>query len=225
MTQTRPRRGRPPRVTHDQIAEAVIAVGFPELTFAAVRERLEVSETTLYRYAPDRDALVRLGLDHAIARAAWPSLDGPWREVLTAYAMAAWHLFESYPGSATEVARGIVPTGVMRRMDDVCSALVDKGFTPSDAVLGCDLVFDLVADNRRGVEHYDAIVPDSGIGREQLHRAWEQDSAAVAGGRTEDRSAIHREIHASIVTDPIEWFSRKLTVVLDGVERALAPRA
>jgi len=55
MDQTQSRRGRPPRITHDQIAQAVIDVGFPNLTFAAVREKLGVGESTLYRYAPDRD--------------------------------------------------------------------------------------------------------------------------------------------------------------------------
>lgn len=40
MDQTQSRRGRPPRITHDQIAQAVIDVGFPNLTFAAVREKL-----------------------------------------------------------------------------------------------------------------------------------------------------------------------------------------
>ena len=52
MDQTQSRRGRPPRITHDQIAQAVIDVGFPNLTFAAVREKLGVGESTLYPVRP-----------------------------------------------------------------------------------------------------------------------------------------------------------------------------
>ena len=60
MTQPKARRGRPPSLTREQIAKAVLDVGFANLTFAAVRDRLGVGETTLYRYAPDRDELVRM---------------------------------------------------------------------------------------------------------------------------------------------------------------------
>ncbi|MEZ5088439.1 MAG: helix-turn-helix domain-containing protein [Micropruina sp.] len=108
----------------------MLDVGFPALTFAAVRERLGVGETTLYRYARDRDELVRLGLDHAIEQVDWPPLTGPWRELLESYALAAWHAWAAHPGSATEAARGIVPLGIMRLMDDVCAQLIRQGFTP-----------------------------------------------------------------------------------------------
>lgn len=251
------RRGRPPRLTREQIADAVLAVGFAELTFAAVRERLGVGETTLYRYAPDRDELVRLGLEGAIAGTTWPALDGPWRPVLTAHALTAWHMFEAHPGSATESARGIVPPGVMRLVDVLCTALMREGFTARNAVLACDIVFDLVTDNRRGVEHIDALVPSAGPGRASMHTGWAHpgaEAAAAAAAATEaaaaaktavtaaepteaasehpgthaagpaERDAIHAAIRASIEMDPLEWFSGKLEVVLDGVERALGPR-
>ena len=65
MTQPKARRGRPPSLTREQIAKTVLDVGFANLTFAAVRDRLGVGETTLYRYAPDRDELVRMGLEYA----------------------------------------------------------------------------------------------------------------------------------------------------------------
>ena len=63
---TRARRGRPPRLDREAVARAVLDVGFPTLTFAAVRKRLGVGESTLFRYAPDRDELVRLGLSLAL---------------------------------------------------------------------------------------------------------------------------------------------------------------
>ena len=68
------RRGRPPRLTRETVARAVLDVGFPNLTFTAVREHLGVGESTLFRYAPDRDELVRLGLGLAMESVEMPPL-------------------------------------------------------------------------------------------------------------------------------------------------------
>ena len=130
MDQTQSRRGRPPRITHDQIAQAVIDVGFPNLTFAAVREKLGVGESTLYRYAPDRDELVRMGLNYAFSQVEMPPLEGHWRDILHSQAVHLWRSFEKYPGSATEAARGVVPAVAMYFLEELCAALIRRGFTP-----------------------------------------------------------------------------------------------
>ncbi len=44
MTQPKARRGRPPSLTREQIAKTVLDVGFANLTFAAVRDRLGVGK-------------------------------------------------------------------------------------------------------------------------------------------------------------------------------------
>lgn len=215
-------------LTREAIARAVLDVGFPDLTFAAVRERLGVGQTTLFRHARDRDELVRIALDHAIDQIDWPSLEGPWRAVLESYALTAWHGWAAHPGSATEAARGIVPLGMMRLMDDLCAVLMRQGFTAENAVRACDVVFDLVTDNRRGVEHLDHVVADGGPGREHLHRLWADLPApepADDGASASERAAIHAAIRAAIAAEPIDWFTGKLRVVLDGIERSLAPVA
>jgi AcrR family transcriptional regulator len=221
------RRGRPPRVSRDDIADAVVSVGFSALTFAAVREHLGVGETTLYRHAPDRDHLVRLGLDLIIENANWPSLGGDWESVLRRYACAAWNLFADHPGSAGEVSRGVVPFGIMRLLDDLCAVLMRAGFSAENAVLACDVVFDLVADNRRGVEHFDSVTVGSecsGTPRQLLERAWSAAASASEDSATDvEREAIHAAIHGSIVAEPYAWFTGKLEVVLAGVRHALAP--
>ena len=128
MTQPKARRGRPPSLTREQIAKTVLDVGFANLTFAAVRDRLGVGETTLYRYAPDRDELVRMGLEYAYSGIEVPSFEGPWREVLTAHALNTWHSLEKYPGAATEVARGIVPPIATYFFEELCVILIKQGF-------------------------------------------------------------------------------------------------
>ncbi|MDI6024018.1 TetR family transcriptional regulator [Leucobacter sp. UT-8R-CII-1-4] len=212
------RRGRPPRITRDDIAAAVLEVGFAQLTFAAVRERLSVGESTLYRHAPDRDELVRIGLDRALAEVSWPKLEGPWRPMLESYGHAAWRTLAKYPGSATEVARGIIPASMVTLFDSVCAALVAAGFTPEHAVLAGDLVFDLATDNRRGVEQLDALVPGTGPKREQLSGHWPEQPFA-------GHSAVRESVRAVILAEPFAWFSTKLQVVLSGIESSLGPAA
>lgn len=217
------RRGRPPRLTRGDIATAVLDVGFAELTFAAVRERLGVGESTLYRHAPDRDELVRIGLDRALAEVIWPSLNGPWRQMLGAYGHAAWGALAAYPGSATEVARGVVPAGMAELFDGVCDALMRSGFTAERAVLAGDLVFDLATDNRRSVEHLDALVPTAGPGRANIGERWLGGQGQAAELAGEDRAVLHENVRAAIVSDPGVWFAAKLDVVLAGISVSLAP--
>ncbi|QOC92834.1 TetR/AcrR family transcriptional regulator [Micromonospora craniellae] len=226
MTRTPRRRGRPPSVSRETIARAVIDVGFPNLTFAAVRRRLGVGESTLFRHAPDRDELIRITLDHVIEQTRWPSLDAPWREVLRAYALTLWHAWAAYPGAATAAVPGNLPLAAMRLVDDLCAMLMRQGFTAENAVLACDIVFDLVNDNRRGVEHLDTVVRDAGPDRGHLHELWTHTpppEPAEHAATPAERSQIHAAMRAAITAAPINWFADKLAVVLDGIDCTLAP--
>ncbi len=151
----RRRRGRPPRVNVDMIAQAVLDVGFVRLTYACVGERLGVSLATLFRHVRGRDELSRLGLDLAIRRHEWPGLDQPWRPLLAAWAESAWLLWADHPGAAVEVSRGVIPPAAQQLTDEVSAALVRVGFTPTCAARAVDLVFDLATDSRRSAETID----------------------------------------------------------------------
>lgn len=219
-------RGRPPAVTREAIAEAVLAIGFQHLTFAAVRESLGISEMTLFRHVKDRDGLVRIALDRVIDRVEWPPLDRPWPVVLEQYAFVAWHAFEAHPGSATEIARGVVPVGVLRMSDDLCATLTRQGFTTTNAVLACDAVFDLVTDQRRGVEHIDHLTDDNGPSRAHLRALWTGPIPAAPSPHSAtpaEQETIHAAMRDAITADPLVWFTRKLHIVLAGITHTLAP--
>lgn len=86
------RRGRPPRVNRDQIAEAALALLRSEpdrpLTMARVAEQVGVSPMALYRHFRDRDELI----DEVIGRlleernAAIP-VDAPWQDQLRSWVL------------------------------------------------------------------------------------------------------------------------------------------
>lgn len=220
------RRGRPPRISRDDISRTVLAVGFDTLTFAAVREQLGVGESTLYRHAPDRDALVRMGLERALAEVTWPSLDGDWRAMLESYAHTAWRALAAHPGSATEIARGVVPAAMAELFIEVGAALMCAGFTAEHAVLSSDLVFDLVTDNRRATEHLDALVSTAGPGREAIGADWFDGAESGEGSSLPvERAALHESVRAAIASDPQEWFVSKLDVMLAGIAATLAPQS
>ena len=215
------RRGRPPRLTREIVAKAVLEVGFPRLTFTAVRELLGVGESTLFRYAPDRDELVRLGLGLAMESVELPPRQGPWRRVLTDYAVCAWRFWEAHPGSATEVSRGVFTFVMVQLTDELCSFLMECGFTAQNALLACDLVFDMVVDNRRGVEHMDGESAKTGPERNDMRKQWvldETNENPVPGW-----DLIRQAKLEAFNLPPFDWFMKKLEVILDGVAAALAP--
>jgi TetR/AcrR family transcriptional regulator, tetracycline repressor protein len=88
------RRGRPPRVSREQLVDAAIAVMRDEpdepLTIARVAEQAGVSPMALYRHFRDRDELV----DEVVGRlltdrnAAIPH-DAPWQEQLRTWVLGA----------------------------------------------------------------------------------------------------------------------------------------
>jgi AcrR family transcriptional regulator len=87
------RRGRPPRVTREQIVLAATALLHEQpdenLTMARVAERVGVSPMALYRHFDDRDELVDEVVGHVLTQrnAAIPR-DGTWQDQLRAWILS-----------------------------------------------------------------------------------------------------------------------------------------
>jgi hypothetical protein len=112
--------------------------------------------------------------------------------------------------------------------------LLRAGFDPARAVLAVDLVFDLAADNRRGVEDLDRITGTgastaAGTGattavRQEIEAQWRTVPLDGADGPTRDeRRQVRSAMTDAIRREPVEWFRDKLRVVLTGIEHELAP--
>ncbi|CAK7076652.1 MAG: hypothetical protein KER_03495 [Kerstersia gyiorum] len=80
-----PRRGRPPSITRQRIAEAGMAMGLPRMTFVGVAALLGVSHIALYKHVQNLEALKRLVAEEIFCRWQMPETVGPLHEPLEAY--------------------------------------------------------------------------------------------------------------------------------------------
>jgi AcrR family transcriptional regulator len=84
-------RGPKPSFRLDEIVKAGVAIadrhGLSALTVAAVAERLGVTAMALYRYVPNKDALIDLAADSVMGRPPKP-VGSSWRAEISAWARA-----------------------------------------------------------------------------------------------------------------------------------------
>ncbi|WP_243059307.1 TetR/AcrR family transcriptional regulator [Nocardioides sp. SR21] len=92
-----PKRGRPPKVSVDEVVDAAIDVadreGLAALSMRTLAEQLGIGAMTLYSYVASRDDLVVLMFDHVLGRTELPPLAGDLRARLTTVAevqLADW---------------------------------------------------------------------------------------------------------------------------------------
>lgn len=138
----RPRRGRPPELSLDLIADAGFAVGLAGVSLAAVAEHLGVTPNALYRYVASRTELERL-LVRRVLQLGYEWLPtGVGRtdaEYLLDIAQAIRLVELAFPGYASFVA-GLEggPEGAVdelrESMDKLESVLVARGYAGHDAL-------------------------------------------------------------------------------------------
>lgn len=96
-----PRRGRPPKVTVDEVVDAAIEVadadGLEALSMRALADRLGVGAMSLYTYVASRDDLVVLMVDQVYGRAPLEPLTGDLRARLSQVADAALAVHRAHP--------------------------------------------------------------------------------------------------------------------------------
>jgi AcrR family transcriptional regulator len=103
-----PRRGRPPLLSQDKLVTVAARMAPETLTMAGVAAELGVSTSALYRWVPDREALLDMVSDTMAARIL--PADSPtgenWREWLTEWARNVRREFRAVPGFAVRVLTG-----------------------------------------------------------------------------------------------------------------------
>jgi len=95
-------RGRPPRLSQERIVEGAVGVLLAEpavsLTIKRVADVVGAAPMALYRYFPDRDALLQATADHVLeAMRRDPIPEGPWPDRLRAWMRAGQANLRPYP--------------------------------------------------------------------------------------------------------------------------------
>jgi TetR/AcrR family transcriptional regulator, tetracycline repressor protein len=95
-------RGRPARLSAEQITLATVELLQQEpnaaVTVKRVADAVGAAPMALYRYFPDREALLQAAADHVVATMARITLDdGPWQQRLSTWMRAAHERLLPYP--------------------------------------------------------------------------------------------------------------------------------
>ncbi|BAH50442.1 TetR/AcrR family transcriptional regulator [Rhodococcus opacus] len=202
------RTGRPRSLSEDDIVQAALADDLSTLTMPAVARRLGVSHSTIYRYFPDREALLRACVDHVARSMDWPDPELDWRELLLTFADRLWASFEQYPGLAqVELTVPGTPSGVVDGIETLVLSLHRQGFSTRDALLVVDFVAELTMTQFSMMGGLDDTVSptDPRTAREAYQDSW-RDSPVLAQALGDDSTWQGRG-----------WMQDKLALVLDGL--------
>jgi AcrR family transcriptional regulator len=140
------RRGRPPSLTHAQIAAAALKVSSApdargEISMRALARELGVPVMTIYNYVPNKDALYALVLNHILRPVRVPDPEeGSWEDRMRQLQRAARAALAEH-GAVTSFRRGGTATEAMRLTEGALSILSSGGLDPEEAALAFASLF------------------------------------------------------------------------------------
>ncbi|MCT7661666.1 TetR/AcrR family transcriptional regulator [Mycobacterium deserti] len=214
-------RGRPPRISQDQIVAAARRVATRDLTMQAVADALGVSRKALHYYVGDREGLLTLVVldqfERELDRVELP-VDDDWRKVLRAYAVAFRDGLIQV-GTATDFTRlrGLSASAALALADRVLDALLAAGLDPEAARCGLTAASNIA----QSAAHTVVAQTASGVHR---HRA--QTTAALKNEPQNTYPALRRVLATAEPKrhDADIQFTFELNSVIAGLERILAAR-
>ncbi len=145
------RRGRPPRISYEDILAAATSIPFDDVTIEAVAERLGVTRAAIYRYVGSSDELRAARATTSISTLDFSGeLIDDWREWHRSYAKATreWLLvnieFREYlPLSAEVIAAG----NLLGPVEHGIELLIDAGFDERTAARSIRFLSGIVWNN------------------------------------------------------------------------------
>jgi TetR/AcrR family transcriptional regulator, tetracycline repressor protein len=138
------RRGRPPRISREQIVRAARAAG-EQPRMADVARALDVAPGALYHHVRDRDELLELVAAQVLEETAFddwaPDDDAPWQEFVREYGLAFRAAILANPGALRYVRLTTAATATrLEQVDRLVAALRAAGFSLHDVSHAVQLV-------------------------------------------------------------------------------------
>lgn len=128
------RRGRPPRISRQQIAAAAVELGLRTFSMQAIADRLGVTPPALYTHVSGRDAVLELVAADLLGRfEITVSKGADWSEWLAAFAHEMRQQFAKVGTSLRiDLADSLTPAH-LEVTEQGFRLLVEAGFTAADA--------------------------------------------------------------------------------------------
>lgn len=204
-TDSQPRRGRPPRISRDQIIAAALDIGLDSFSLQAIAERLGVTTPALYSHVRGREEIIELVAADLLERFQVTIDDTTdWRDWLMEFGRQARLLFGLSGQAARIDLAGLLAMRDLQVGEQGVRLLVKAGFSPSEAGMALWIVFRTATT---------AGQPNAGS------LATPMDEARRVA-RTGDLPAIDQAIEdLKAVPDTLEF---DLRVVIAGLENQLA---
>ncbi len=211
-------RGRPPRISRKKIVSVARRLATKDLTMQAVADELGVTRKALHYYVGDREGLLTLVLldrfERELDRVELP-VDGDWRVVLRAYAVAFRDGLIQV-GMATDFTqlRGLSADAALFLADRLLDTLLAAGLDPDSARLALTAASNIA----QSAAQSGAVQTASGI---HHHRA--ETAAALENEPMDTYPALRRVLEAAQTTgrDAETQFDFELGLLIAGVERIL----
>lgn len=211
-------RGRPPRISRDQIVAAARSIATSDLTMQAVADALGVSRKALHYYVGDRAGLLTLMVLDQFERELAPvelPTDEDWRATLRAYAVAFRDGLIRV-GAATDFTqlRGLSTAAALALADHVLDALLSAELDPDSARHG------LTAASNIAQSAAQTVVAQTGSG---AHRHRAETAEALLREPQDTYPALRRVVESAEATehDAETQFEFELDVVIAGLDRIL----
>ena len=136
-------RGRKPRLSREAVLDAARALPPQEVTLAAVGAQLGVTSPALYRYFPDRAAILEALAAEARDQLVPPPAELPWDEWLREAGRRERDLWRTHTELYASADYRASNTPTVRMLLEGLRVLVDAGFDPGDALAGITVVTEL----------------------------------------------------------------------------------
>jgi TetR/AcrR family tetracycline transcriptional repressor len=136
---TRPRVGRPQRLTRDQVVSTARRIaageGIGKLTMRRLADALGVMPNALYTYFPDKAAILDAVLDDLLGDLKGPRRDLTWRQGIVSLMSSYRRLLLAQPGLlALTVSRPMVGPNALRVREDLLTLLRRGALGQADTV-------------------------------------------------------------------------------------------
>ncbi len=209
-TVVRPR-GRPPRITFDEVVDAAGALAPKDLTVQSVADHLGVTRSAIYHYVDSADDLVRLTVQHADPPFGIDDLDdATWQAWLTDFARGCrrWRLGQDELALRAVVTPHELPW-LLDLVDHGIAVLVRAGFTADTAAHALHFVAGLIWINT----HDEIVARHSEDGRHPQAG----DIAAAVRTRRDQLPHLIAGPGVRAFADPSERFEREIGWAIDAL--------